>query len=133
MYYMGNSMNLHLIKKKDYNHYNDYFTPIDEETIVSLRKDYKIIDVHYLDPILVRCKMFGDDYFKLHSNKKETVNKMLKYYLFHKDKEIYMKTNYLCDEKEKICICNEHANDLRKIYDGINYKENEKYISYFKL
>ena len=129
---MGNSMNLHLIKKKQNIDYNDYFTPIDEETIVSLRKDYKIIDVRYLDPILVRSKMFGDDYFKLHSNKKETVNNMLTYYLQHKDTDIYKKTNYLCDEKEKICICNEHANDLRKIYDGINYKSAEKYISWYK-
>jgi hypothetical protein len=45
--------------------------------------------------------------------------------------DIYKKTNYLCHIKEKVCICNEHANDLRKIYDGIHYKPDEKYISWF--
>jgi hypothetical protein len=77
--------------------------------------------------------MFDDDYFKLHSNKENVVNNMLDYYLNHDDTEIYKKTNYLCNEKEKICICNTHANELRKIYDGINYKSDEKYISWIKF
>ena len=33
---------------------------------------------------------------------------------------------------KKICICNIHADDFRKIYDGINYKQNTKYISWCK-
>ena len=127
---MGNTTNLHLYKKTPY---YDFFTDIDDKGITDLRNNYKIIDVDYLDPVLVRSKMFGDDYFKLFSLKKDSVNNMLDYYLNHKDSEIYKKTNYLCDKKEKICICNEHANDLRKIYDGINYKPSEKYISWFKF
>ena len=125
---MGNTQIIHLNKKKQC---NDFFTHIDEEKIQYLRNNYKIIDVDYLEPILVRSKMFGDDYFKL--QKKDAVNNMLDYYLNHKDKAIYEKTNYLCDKKEKICICNQHANDLRKIFDGINYKQDEKYISWFKI
>lgn len=57
---------------------------------------------------------------------------MLKYYLQHEDKEIYKKTDYLCNETEKVCICNTHAEDFRRIYDGINYKPNDKYISWYK-
>ena len=125
---MGNTQIIHLNKKKQC---NDFFSHIDEEKIQYLRNNYKIIDVDYLEPILVRSKMFGDDYFKL--QKKDAVNNMLDYYLNHKDKAIYEKTNYLCDKKEKICICNQHANDLRKIFDGINYKQDEKYISWFKI
>lgn len=53
---------------------------------------------------------------------------MSKYYLNHEDKAIYKKTDYLCNEKEKICICNIHADDFRRIYDGINYKKDDKYI-----
>ena len=63
--------------------------------------------------------------------KKDIVNNMLEYYLNHKDIEIYKKTEYLCNVKEKVCICNTHADDLRKVYDGVNYKSNEKYISWF--
>ena len=57
---------------------------------------------------------------------------MVEFYLNDKDKEIYKKTDYLCNEKEKLCICNTHADDFRKIYDGINYKQNIKYISWCK-
>ncbi len=75
--------------------------------------------------------------FELFNNKNLDDNQiimfqeMTKYYLTHKDSEIYKKTDYLCNQKEKICICNTHADDLRKIYDGINYKENVKFISYY--
>ena len=127
---MGNINNFHLINKKKN---NDLFTNIDESHIQDLRLHYKIIDVDYLDPILVKSKMFADKYFTLYPNKITSVNNMLEYYLNHNDTYIYKKTNYLCNDKDKICICNQHANDLRKIYDGINYKSNEKYISWFNF
>jgi hypothetical protein len=123
---MGNNININIKNNK----FKDFFTGIDEETIVYLRNNYKIIDVDYLDPILVHSKIFNHEQF---TQKNDVIDKMLKYYLNHRDSEIYKKTDYLCNEKEKVCICNTHADDLRKIYDGINYKPNEKYISWFKL
>ena len=123
---MGNNIN---IKN---NKFNDVFTGIDENNISYLRNNYKIIDVDYLHPSLVHSKMFADNYFSVLSNKKEVVNNMLDFYLNHSDRAIYKKTDYLCNEKEKVCICNTHADDFRKIYEGINYKPNEKYISWFK-
>ena len=123
---MGNNIQFEKINK-----FNDFFTGVDEKTILDLRSNYKIIDVDYLDPILVRSKMFGDNSFELYQ-RKDVVNNMLDYYLYHKDKAIYKKTEYLCNTKEKVCICNTHAADFRKIYDGINYKPNDTYISWFK-
>jgi hypothetical protein len=68
--------------------------------------------------------MIGDEYFTNNPQKKQVVDEMVEYFSTHKDKKIYKeKTNYLCDRKEKICICNTHANDFRKIYDGINYRD----------
>lgn len=125
IYIMGNN-NTHIQETTD----KDFFTGIDEEKISYVRNNYKIIDVDYLDPILVHSKMFGDDFFIL-PQKKDIVSDMLKYYINHRDKRIYKKTDYLCNEKEKVCICNTHAEDFRKIYDGVNYKPNEKYISWF--
>jgi hypothetical protein len=122
---MGNTIR---VPKKDTN--SDFYTGIDDEKILDLRNNYKIIDVDYLDPILVDYKMVDDETF---SQKKEIVNKMLKYYLNHSDKKIYKKTEYFCNEKEKVCICNRHAEDFRRIYDGINYKPNDKYISWFTV
>ena len=114
------------------NKFNDFFTSLDKENILYLRNNYKIIEVDYLDPILVRSKIFGDNFFELLPQKKDIVNNMLDYYLNHKDRSIYKKTDYLCNAKEKVCICNTHAADFRKIYDGINYNSNDKYISWFK-
>jgi hypothetical protein len=111
----------------------DTFTGIDEENIVYLRNNYKIIDVDYLHPILVHSKMFNNKYFTQSPQKTDIVNKMLNYYFNHRDKAIYKKTEYLCNEKEKICICNTHADDFRRIYDGIHYESNKKYISWFRL
>ena len=57
---------------------------------------------------------------------------MTDFFINDKDKAIYEKTDYLCNEKERLCICNTNAENFRKIYDGINYKENKKYISWCK-
>ena len=49
---------------------------------------------------------------------------MLDYYLKHTNKHIYQKTDYLS---------NIHAKDFRRIYDKNNFKEDDKYITWFKL
>jgi len=56
---------------------------------------------------------------------------MLDYYLKHSDKHIYQKTDYLCNQKER--ICNIHAKDFRRFFDNIHFKEDNKYISWFNL
>ena len=97
------------------NNYSDLFTILNDNTLQHIKSYYKVIDVECLDTILVNSKMVNDEY-----------------YLNDKDNSIYKKTDYLCNEKEKICICNIHAEDFRKIYDGINYKKDKKYISWCK-
>lgn len=72
---------------------NDFFTTLDEENIVDLKNNYTILDVDYLDPYLVHAKIYDRNTFLL-PRKKVIVNKMLKYYLNHKDSEIYQKTDY---------------------------------------
>ena len=124
---MGN--NIHVPKR---NNSNDYYTNLDDEKIIDLKNNYTIIEVDYLDPILVFSKMVKTS-FSREYEKKAIVKIMLKYYLNHADKEIYKKTDYLCNETEKVCICNTHAEDFRRIYDGINYKPNDKYISWFTV
>jgi hypothetical protein len=57
---------------------------------------------------------------------------MLDYYFTHKDKKIYKMTDYLCNEKDEMCICNIHAENFRKIYNTPNYIEGNKYISWCK-
>jgi hypothetical protein len=122
------SSNLH-----DKNNYKDFFTSLSDSKIEQIRKSYKVIDVPYLDPIKVNYTMFADKYFKSNPEKEDIINIMLDFYLSHKDKPIYKKTDYLCNEKEQICICNIHAEDFRKIYDGQNYNPGDKYISWIRL
>jgi len=121
----------HIINK---NVYMDTFWTVKPDEIQVIRADYKVIDVDWFDTDQVKSKMFGDKYFDLDYNKKkkQIVNNMVDYYLSHKDKPIYKKTDYLCNRKERICICNTHAHDFRKIYDGINYQPEKYYISWIK-
>jgi len=72
--------------------------------------------------------MTGDEYFNL--SKQKIIHNILEHYLTDNDKTIYKKKiNYICNEKEKICICNINANNFRKNYDGINYTDTV-YISW---
>jgi hypothetical protein len=137
---MGNGMGNDLNKYKDSvvsspdkrENYTDIFTGLSDDTEEKIRENYKVIDVGWLDSIEVKSEMFGDEFFQKNLKEKEMVNEMVDFYLTHKDKAIYKKTDYLCIEREKICICNTHAEDLRKIYDGCNYKPGDKYISWIK-
>jgi hypothetical protein len=54
---MGNT--IHIPKR---NKTNDYFTSLDDEKIIDLKNNYKLIEVDYLDPILVRSKMFNKSF-----------------------------------------------------------------------
>jgi hypothetical protein len=111
--------------------YNDNYTFLSDKGIKEIRKNYKIIDVHTLDPVVVNYTMDSDEYFKTLPKKKEIVNNMVNYYLTHKDISIYKITDYMCNEKEKICICNTNADDLKKSYGDI-YDQQHKYISWCK-
>ena len=114
-------------------HNSDLFTTLDDKELQNIKTSFKMIDVYWLDRIQVITKIFADDYFNTSPKKREVINSMLDYYLNHGDKSIYKKTDYLCNEREKICICNIHAEDLRKIYHGNNHKKNNKFISWYNL
>jgi hypothetical protein len=127
---MGN-----LITNHDEKFHNSFYTSLDDTEIQRIRKNYKVIHVDWLDSTLVKSKMFNDEYFEKLPEKKEFINKMLEHYLNDRDEynvQIYKKTDFLCNEREKICICNTHAEDFRKIYEGINYRKDMKYISWCK-
>ena len=59
---MVNSTNVQ--KNNDYNDYNDFFTCIDEEIMVKI-KNYKFLEVEYLDLDLAKAKMNDRNAFKL--------------------------------------------------------------------
>lgn len=113
-------------------YYNYFYTSLDEAKLQYIRKEYTVIEVDWLNKTLVNSEIFNKKYFEKDTEKKEIVNNMLEYYLNDKDKHIYKNTDYLCNNKEKICICNTHADDFRKIYEGINYRPNIKYVSWCK-
>ena len=111
----------------------DNYSELTNETQEKINKIFKVINVHWLEPNLVKTKMAEDEYFTKLPEKKETVNNMLKYYYNHENSGLYERTDFLCSEKDKVCICNVNADDFRRVYDRFNYKPNEKYISWFSL
>ena len=118
--------------KNNLKKYNcSFYTTIDEVQIKNIKQNYTVLDVNSLDMNEVNSKMMNDTYFKTSPKKKEVVNNILDYHLNSKDVYIYKITDYLCNKKEKICICN-HAEDLKKIYGGTKHGGNEKYVSWCK-
>jgi hypothetical protein len=125
---MGNLINLE--KKPVYK--IKHFNSLSQEGIKDIRQKYKVIDVDWFNKTLIDYKIFGDGYFTDNPHKKQVVDEMVEFCSTDKDKKIYKKkTNYLCDIDEKICICNTHANDFRKIYDGINYSD-KQYLAWIE-
>ena len=109
---MGNKLTL-TFEKPNKKIYTDTFTSINNDEIKRIKENYKIIIEN--------------------PEKTEIVNDILDYYLSRNDKYIYQKkTDILCNEKERICMCNIYAEDYRKILEGINYRKDEKYISWFR-
>lgn len=110
--------------------YTDIYNTLKEEDVGILRSTYKILDVVWLDVDHVCSKMYIDS--SINEMKTNVVKNMLNYYLNHKDRVIYKQTDYLCNEREKLCICNLHADTLRKMYEGDKYQVNKKYISWIR-
>lgn len=112
-------------KQKQKQYTEEIFTSIGEDRFENIKQTYKIINVDYLDYNTVQWQAFDED-----SNTNQVLKNMTDFYLNHKDTPIYKKTDLLCNTKENICICNTHADDFRRIYDGNNYKKGERYISW---
>jgi len=125
---MGNLFNKSNIDITD--KYMNRYVSVNNEDIQKILNNYKIIYVNNLNEHVINSKMNKDEYFKKSPVKKQIINDIISYHLNDKDKEIYMKTDFICNEKHKVCVCNTFADNLRKIYDKQNYKENEKYISW---
>jgi hypothetical protein len=109
--------------------YKINFTNIDNDEVDNLRKTYDIVDVKYINPQLINYEIFKSK----NSKHKNTINDMIDLVYNDEDKHIFTKTtDYLCNTDKKICICNLNADNFRKIYEGINYKQNTKYIARIK-
>lgn len=111
---------------------NFSFNDINDEEIKELRNFNKVIDVDWFSEEKINYQILGDEYFEKYPNKKIVLNNMIKHFSSDKDSMIYKKkTDYLCDIDERICICNKHADDFRKIYNGENYVKT-RYIAKVK-
>ena len=81
---MGNS-----IQNKCDKYHNTVYTKIENNQIVDIRKEYKIIDVVWLDPMLLDSKIWNDEYFEKSPKKKEIIKSMLSDYLNDEQTSIY--------------------------------------------
>lgn len=93
-----------------------------------LIKDYRIVEIDIMDKrLLVNSEIF----FEKNRIIRENVSNMLDYYLNHSNNVGYEMTDYFCDKKAKLCICNIYAENFRKIYMSDDYNKGKKYISWF--
>ena len=95
-----------------------------------IRSHYKIVDVDWLDIFNVQLKLYdmGDSVLPRQSAAARAITRFC---LKDQNKSVYKKTDYICNEKERICICNTHAEDFRRIYDGSSYIAGKKFIAWF--
>lgn len=127
---MGNKLTS---EKKNKKIYTDTFTSIKDDEIKYIKENYTIINVNLIARDLVHENIAKNKFFIENPEKIEVVNDMLNYYLTRNDTYIYQKkTELLCNEKQRICMCNIYAADYRKILEGINYKKDKKYISWIR-
>jgi hypothetical protein len=107
------------------------FTTTDKETIRELRDVFEVVDVDYINPVLINRKLLNRP--RPVTEQVSTINKMIDLVFSSKHKSIYTKqTDYLCNREKRICICNLNADTFRKIYGGANYKKDEIYIAWLR-
>lgn len=116
----------------------DVLSPLNLDKLKEINKSYKIINVPYFCESLIRFKMYDDDYFKKNPKKMVVVSNMIDYCLSNPDKtdedaNIFKhKMDYICNEQEGVCICNENANYFRKVYSQKKYDEFDNIICWIK-
>jgi hypothetical protein len=101
-------------------------TILSDSELTLLNKEYKIIEVPSFDYYQISSKLFGNEYFDTTFNQKKVVDSMLQ----HQDVDLFKRTDFICNEKEKICICNNGAEDLRKL---LSDHKSQKFIKWFHI
>lgn len=96
-------------------------------------KNYKIINISWFDETNVNCIMGSDYYFKKNPHKRDVIFDMVHFILTDKNNYIY-NSNYICNEKEQICMYNDFINTLKKSEKN-KYKnlKNHLNIAWIKL
>ena len=91
-----------------------------------IKKDFYLIETDAFDKniIIEKVNNYNPSYTR-------DMNKMIEYYMNHRDYTIYEKTDCLCHEKLEVCIFNKNADKLRKINYGKNYIPNRIYQSIY--
>ena len=123
---MGNSNTKNNPNKIIYEH---TFMNMDDLDIEEIKK-YKIIETKKLDKFIINKIMITDNYFDIYPTKSKIINNMLNYCLEHEDKEVFKKTDYICNKRIKVCICNTQAEEFRKL--SKDYVKDKQYISWCK-
>lgn len=93
-----------------------------------LKTLHSTINIPFLDRRIMFDKVKDLDSYK---RNKGRVDRMITYYTNHNNRGLYEKTDIIFDQKTGICFYNTQADDLRKLRDGENYKENCVYESIY--
>lgn len=112
---MGNIETKHIQQENELSYKTNYKV-LNSDSIVNVKNKYKIIEINWFDPIQVSSTLFEDEYFKLNPHKIKVLEDMVDHLYTHTNNSIGVnKTNYICNEKECLCIANK--NNFNIIYD----------------
>lgn len=131
---MGNSIikenilnSVNKISENTHDYYCSTNNNNSSDYVKDLRDKYKVIDVDYFVPESSikkkEMEIIVTDSKMLYKPEPTMVFDMMDFCFKNDTERYYQKIDYVCNEKERVCICNTHADDFRKIYDGKNYKE----------
>ena len=101
-----------------------------DEMLKDIEKNYKMVELFCLNLDILNQTIQNDPFFEDSPQKKSMLIKMATFYLNHNDLNIFKKTDYFCNEKHKICICNKSAQNYRDLCKSEKYNNNKKYVSW---
>lgn len=129
-------------KMSEKTHEYYYSTHINSSDVKRIRdpNNYTVINVDYFFPESsmkkIEPSIIVSDLDKVYSTSKPSQTSMaydmMDFCFKDESDQHYQRVDYVCNEQEGVCICNTHADDFRKIYDGQDYKSGRVNIIWVK-
>jgi len=100
----------------------------DKNELSSCIKPHNRIDINCLDKEQMHTKVKD---LNAYINNKERIDRMIDFYTHCKERNLYEKTDLLCDQQSGICFHITKADEIRKLCDGKNYQKGAAYKSIY--
>jgi len=114
--------------------HTDRYSTLSHTEVNELRCNYDIFYIDWLDRSqIITAMQTNHSILSNTAQKQRVLQNMMDYYVNRTDTRVYDMTDYICDETSRMCICNTHADDFKKIYDKSQneFRTSKTYVSWF--